>query len=940
MFPGKGDLMIKIFRITQILILLLAANISFSANDNIKYTEGKIYRHVLENGLTIITMERHIAPLVYHQLTYKVGSRNERLGITGISHVVEHMMFKGTEKYTKGKASKIISENSGIFNAFTMTDMTSYYEYMPANKIEIAFDIESDRMMNSIFDPDEFESEIEVIKQERRMRTESSVSGIIREITNSITYKSHPNRDPIIGWPSDLSHITRDDAYKYYRSYYTPNNSILVLVGDFDTDNILKLAEKYYGQIPSGPQVEDVWAYEEPQICKKTFTVYHNDISTPSIRMIFHVPDYEDPDAPAIKLAGMILCEKSRDARLYKRLVNEEQVATMGAGGFGISKDPGLFTITIGLRPESSIDSTENIVWEEIDRMKKEPVTNEELQKVKNRYTFSQVTNYTKNGDIGSRISLYENYFGSDFIDQFQLNVVNVTEDDIIRVMNKYFNQDQVTIGYAFPKGGKTTNTEINNSSTNDFENNPTGFPDDTKFYYKQADDELTFSNNDGRSDLDIIQPIPIAPMIKTMTLDNGIKLNVIENHLVPAVQIIGNFETGIIPVSLQNESPGIPDFLAEVMQRATSTMDYEKLSERMAFVPFSFSVGGSHHGFSFQGYSLKKDSDEMMKTGYELVTSPALNEEDIEKVRPIKLITAKNRFKKTSVKAFYYLYNSILGEHPLTQYNSTVESISKINKESLIEIYQKYFKPENLTLLMVGDMTPEEMRELANNYFGSWKLSEESAEILQTPPVGELTKREIKVFTEPDYTECTINIGFAPYNNIEPDENEIVSVLNYILASSALTSRIGLELRDKQGLIYGIKSELWVKSDRIGYWKFNTKTNPGNTQKVIKGIFDEIKKLLDEGITDEELEAAKTRQLGLLPFYIETPDDVAQITYNMMKDKQPLDYFDRKADRILSVTKEDVLNLAKKYFTLDRYIIVVDGPIEENSLDDLYKEL
>jgi len=138
-----------------------------------KYEEGKLYRHKLDNGLSILTVERHIAPLIYHQLTYKVGSRNENLGITGISHVVEHMMFKGTPKYGKGAASKTISSNSGIFNAFTSNDMTSYYEYLPKNKIEVAMDIESDRMQNATFNPDEFESEIEVIIQERRMRSES-----------------------------------------------------------------------------------------------------------------------------------------------------------------------------------------------------------------------------------------------------------------------------------------------------------------------------------------------------------------------------------------------------------------------------------------------------------------------------------------------------------------------------------------------------------------------------------------------------------------------------------------------------------------------------------------------------------------------------------------------------------------------------------------------
>ena len=267
-------------------------------------------------------------------------------------------------------------------------------------------------------------------------------------------------------------------------------------------------------------------------------------------------------------------------------------------------------------------------------------------------------------------------------------------------------------------------------------------------------------------------------------------------------------------------------------------------------------------------------------------------------------------------------------------------ESIKSIKKEDLAELRNKYFRPDLTTMLMVGDMTPEQMKVLANKYFGQWKNTEAKPEFVSTPPVKELTKKIIKVFPEKEYTECTINIGFAPMNNIDPDESEVVGVLNNILAASALTSRMGVELRDKQGLIYGIKSEVWVKGDKIGYWKFNTKTAPKNTEKLITGIFSEIKKLLKDGITDEELITAKNKQLGLLPFHVETPDDAASIIFDLILDKRPLDSFDKKAERINAITKDDILRVAKKYFTLDKFIVTVDGPIEENSLDNLINNL
>lgn len=931
----------KILAVKFVLILL---TITIFATPPNKYEEGKIYRHQLKNGLTVLTMERSIAPLIYHQLTYRVGSRNEQLGITGISHVVEHLMFKGTKKYAKGEASKTISANSGIFNAFTSNDMTSYYEYLPANKIDVAMDIESDRMQNAIFDQDEFKSEIEVIIQERRMRSESSSSGIMREVLNSMVYTSHPNRDPIIGWPNDLRNMTRDEAYSYYKKYYTPNNAFLVLIGDFKTDEMLKKVEKYYGKIPKGPEVKDVRVHQEKQNVRKTLTLKHSDITESSMRMAFVVPNYQHEDAPALRVGGMILCEKSRDARLFKKLVEKNQISSSVAGGFGMTKDPTFFSISTTAKPDSNLDKIEQMIWDEIKLMQTEPVTDHELQKIKNRYKFNQVTSYIKNADIGSRVSRYETFYGWDFQKEFDNRISNVTKEDIMRVFSKYFTDDQVSVAYSLPKPGATKekkekSTEENEPTSNEDEYN---LFDNDKFYFQPPVEALDIINSFEPifADEDIIKPKPIVHLIKTLRLKNGVVLHTVENHLVPTVSVIGILETGYIPENLEGKQPGITNLMTDLMNRGSKSMDYKQLSERMAFVPFTFSVSGSYKGFYFQGNSLVEDAEEMFKTGYDLVTTPAFADDEFKRLKPRHTAAAKNRFKKTGLKAFYDMFNTLMGEHPITKYNSTEESIKSITKEDLINLHKKYFTPNNLTLLMIGDMTPDQMKDIADKYFGNWESDVAKSEIMELPKVKELEKKIVKVYPEKDYTECTINIGFAPTNNVDDADAEPLAVMNYILASSALTSRMGVELRDKQGLIYGIKSELWSTSENFGYWKFNTKTGPQNTEKVIKGIFSEIKKFFDLGITDDELKTAKNRQLGLLPFHVETPDDVAQIVFNSIKENKPFNHFDKKADRIKAVTKNDVMRVAKKYLTTDRYMIVVDGPIEKNSLDNLIDEL
>ncbi len=914
---------------------------SFTYGQAKKYEEGKVYRHQLENGLTVLTMERHLAPYIYHQLTYRVGSRNERLGITGISHVVEHMMFKGTKRYSKGLVSKTISSNGGVFNAFTMNDMTSYYEYLPKNKIEIAMDIESDRMQNSIFDPDEFKSEIEVILQERRMRTESTANGISHEMMNAIAYDSHPNRDPIIGWPEDLRQITRDDAYTYYKTFYTPNNAILVFVGDFETEKILELVKKYYGKIPRGPEVPQLRVGEQNQVVRKTFTLYHNDITQPTMQMAFHVPNYQHPDAPALKLAQRIFSAKARSARLYNRLVEKEKLATSAAGGFGFSKDPTLYRITIVLKPGVSPDLVEKIFWDEIKKMQDSLVTEREIQKAKNRFRFDELTTYTKNADIGSRLSMYETYVNYEFIDTFSNRVKQVSREDIQRVMQKYFQPEKVTIGYLYPKGeSKKKIAEEESVEEEESEEKKIDFYEN-RFYFNLPDQLVEIVSNINQDEfVDILKPIQIAPLVKVSKLKNGITLYTIENHLTPSIYVGGVIQPGYIEEAVGNNYPGIVDLLSDVINRGPKNLSYDEFVDYASFIPFQFSVQGNYRRIYFQGYCLKENLDQMMKTGLDLLKNPRFDEKEIEDLWSRHLIKAKNRYKSTGVQAFYYMFNKIFRDHPYSQYLSTEESLKKITKKELVELWNKYFQPRLMSIVILGDYSHDEMKKIAEKYFAGFTNSKSVPEKKSIPPAKELEGKEIKVFTDKDYTQCTINIGFPPFNDISEDEEEAVNILNYILASSALTSRIGVNLRDKQGLIYGIKSELWSTTDGIGYWKFNTKTAPVNVKKVISGIFFEIKNLIENGITDEELKNAKKRMLSLLPLYVETPDDIATRVFELIQEGKPLDYFDKKADRILKVTKEDVVRLAKKYFTLDRFIIVVDGPIEQKDLENFINEL
>lgn len=911
--------------------------------ENAKYRENQIYVHTLKNGMKVITVERHMAPLIYHQLTYRVGSRNEHLGITGISHVVEHMMFKGTSRYPKGQASRTISLNAGIFNAFTANDMTSYFEYLPKDRVDVAFDIESDRMSNCIFDEREFASEISVIRQERRMRVESNPQGIIRENLNSTAFMSSPERDPIIGWPSDLARLTRNDAFDYYKKYYHPGNAFLVLVGDFSTDEMVIKADKYYGSIPAGPMIKDFTVCEQPQIMKKTLSFSHNDIASQQMQMVFHAPALSERDSAALRVAAQILGARSRSARLYRRLIEDKNIASSALAGMPIAKDPTLFRISVSMMKDRKIEEAEPIVWDEIAGMQKSPVTDHELQKVKNVYVYGQAVDYVKNSDIGGRISTYEDYAGYQFIEEFTKRVLAVTKEDVKRVMQSYFSPEKATIVYSYP-GNPKAQAPVNADQEGRNDDAPhlkslEDITDPPCFFDKEGvkPDQITPGTASRQSFPD---PPPIAPLIRKSVLSNGIALYTVENHLSPTLYAGGFFTTGLIEEEVKDKKAGITSFLALVSNRGTRKTGYDDLTERMAFVPYSFSMDGSYRGISFQGQSLTKDAGEMLKTGVDMIVEPGLREKDIEKIRARFIDSVKKRFTSTSEKAFFNMFNTIFANHPYAMTEPDVSSLSSITREDLAALHDKYVDARKLTLFFVGDMSHKEMAALAEKHFKAVPARPGSAAAVPVPAVKPLDTRTVKVFPQKEYTECTINIGFSPRNGIDPEKKECADVLNQIYAASALTSRLGTELRDKRGLIYGLKSQLWDTSDGIGYWKLQTKTAPEHTEEAISVIFSETERLLKEGVTEQELTGARNRLCGLLPFSIETPDDIAGIAIGLIRKKLPFESFDRKGARLRAVTRDDVLAIARSCLTLDRCAIVVDGPIEEHSLDNLQSRL
>lgn len=411
----------------------------------------EIKEHLLPNGLKIVTLENHKSPVVTFQVWYKVGSRNEVTGKTGTSHLLEHMMFKGTPEYGKGEFSRIVSKNGGNENAFTSQDYTAYFEIFARDRLDVSLDLESDRMVNLLIDSEEFLLERDVVKEERRTRTEDDPTSSLVEELYATAFKVHPYRSPVIGWMGDISSITRDDLYSHYKEYYTPNNATVVVVGDFDTEDVVKRISKYFGSLPKAKTPAEVKIIEPDQQGEKRF-YYKREAQLPYIIYGYHSPNYRDRDHYALDILSNIL-SAGKSSRIYQNIVYEKEIALSAGGGYtSIQTDPELFYFYAQLRPGKTTEEAESALNAEIERIKREPVSARELEKAKNQIEASFIMGQDSVFYQAMLIGRLETTgAGAMYLDNYINEIGKVTAGDIMTAAQKYFVEDNKTVGILVP---------------------------------------------------------------------------------------------------------------------------------------------------------------------------------------------------------------------------------------------------------------------------------------------------------------------------------------------------------------------------------------------------------------------------------------------------------------------------------------------------------
>ena len=422
-----------------------------------------VFEKILSNGLKVILLENHKAPVITSQVWYRVGSRNEKWGKTGLSHMLEHMMFKGTEKISGSEFSRIIKENGGKDNAFTSQDFTAYFENLSKDRAQVSLDLESDRMQNLVLQEKDFHTERMVVMEERRLRTEDNPQAYLLEQVRVTAFQLQPYHWPTIGWMEDIERFTLEDLKAYYRSYYNPANAFLVVVGDFKREDLLPMIEKAFGAEVKGI-VPNQEKYIDPPQSGERRVLLKREAQLPFLIMGFHVPNLRKPDSYVLEVIAALL-SGGKSSRFYNSLIREKRlVLDAEADNPLLSQDPDLFLISAEVLPGKETTEVEKALDRELERLRREPAGERELEKAKNQLEAAFIMGRDSLFFQAMLLARYEIALDWRRIDDYLPSIRKITPKDIARVAKEYLIPDNRTLGILMPippKGGKALSSEF-----------------------------------------------------------------------------------------------------------------------------------------------------------------------------------------------------------------------------------------------------------------------------------------------------------------------------------------------------------------------------------------------------------------------------------------------------------------------------------------------
>ncbi|WP_335039888.1 M16 family metallopeptidase [Nostoc sp.] len=827
----------------------------------VSFTQG-VQKTVLDNGLTVLTKEVHTAPVVSVQVWYKVGSRNEVKGENGISHQLEHLMFKGTTARPV-QFGRLFSALGSQFNAFTSYDETAYFGTVQRDKLEALLTLEADRMENSLVGPDQLTSEKRVVISELQGYENSPGYRLSRAVMRD-AFPSRAYGLPVGGTKADVEKFTVEQVRNYYQTYYSPDNATLVITGDFDTKPVLKVVQETYGKLPK--RAKTAVAKNSAQIttptsvAKKAPIVLKQPGSAALLQAVYPLPDIKHPDVPAIDVMDSILTG-GRSSRLYQALV-ESGLASSVSGGAAELIEPGWYEINATAAPGQELGKIGQVLQESLGKLQEQPVTTEELNRAKTQLQASYILG---NQDITSQATQlgYNQTVAGDyrFIERYLAAIAKVTPTQVQEAAKTYLNPAKQTIGFFEPTqpDGKPGSPSAGSGRT--VENFSPGKPVDPAELAKYLPPATSATDSSKQS------------LPEEFTLNNGLRVLLLRDRNLPTINLSGQIDAGTEFDG--NQKAGLANLTAANLMNGTQTKNALTLAKTLEDRGADLSFSASREGASISGEGLSANLPILIQTLADVLKNATFPADQLELSRQRALTSLKVQLDDPRGLGRQVFQQAIYPEnHPFHSFPS-FESLKSITREDLLGFYQTHYRPDNTTIALVGDFDPVKLKALLNQEFGKWETTGKPP-VLKIPsvPLPQTLTRLNKVI--PGKSEAVTYIGYNGISRKDPRYYAAL-VLNQILGGDTLSSRLGTEVRDRQGLTYGIYSG-FAAGINPGPFLIQMQTAPLDTQKAIASTLALLKQLREQGVTETEFNAAKRSITNSYPVDLANPSDVSSI--------------------------------------------------------------
>jgi len=892
---------------------------TLSVTENVRKT-------VLENGLTVLTKEVHTAPVASVQVWYKVGSRNESPGVNGIAHQLEHMLFKGTTSRPI-QFGRLFSALGSDSNAFTSYDQTAYFGTVERNKLKALLELEADRMQNSLINAEQLASEKRVVISELQGYENSPDYRLSRAVMRA----AFPNSAyglPVGGTKADVEKFTVEQVRKYYRNYYSPENATLVIVGDFETQPTLQAVKEIFGKVPgaegsgirrageAGEAEEAGGAGEEiqskipsPLASRPSPLILREPGAAALLQVVYPLPDVNHPDVPALDVMDYILTE-GRTSRLYQALV--ESGLASDAGGYVASlMESGWYKLAATAAPGQKLAKIDSALQQAIANLREKGVTAEELNRAKAQLRSTIILN---NRDISSQATQlgYDQTTAGDYryTDRYLAAIEKVSAADVKRVATNYLAPAKRTAGLFEPTQLEGQQSPAATGSTQISENFSPGEPVNPAEVAKYLPPVDTTKTPTTRS------------LPEQFTLSNGLGVLLLPDPSTPTVTLSGYIRGGT-EFDTENKA-GLAALTAENLMNGTKSKDALTLAKALEDRGASLSFGANREGVSVDGYSLATDLPILIQTFADVVQNATFPTKELELSRQRALAALKLELDNPARVAQRTFQKTVYPKnHPFHTF-PIEDSLKRISRADVMKFYQEHYRPDQTVLTLVGDFEPKAVRSLLEKQLSAWKASGK-APTVNYPPAPLPAKVVQLNPVLPGKTQAITLMGYRGIDRKDPRYYSSL-VLNEILGGSTLSSRLGTEIRDRQGLTYGIYS-YFQAGRHPGPFLIQMQTSPEDAQRAIASTRNLLQQIHKQGVTQDEVEAAKRSLTSSYTVSLANPDDLAsRILMNRVYglDEEELRQFSQK---IQAVTLAQVNQAAKELLQPDKLVVVTAGP-------------